>query len=662
MIETELYKYVNGIRIPGHSYEELGGILVSSSQSPFRKDCSDVFSIVASRNITHNKGVADRLLQITEKHGRSYELALGQMIKVLHSDEFGNFFLTLSSKGSNLESPYVVPSAVAPSKFLFFGLQDSDSMVRVLKASALLRSQGVDTELIERVIEPEMLPWKKGMIPLSEFKHKLVEQVWKENRGKKKDQAPRLAAEQIPALAKVLENTTFFITIRSTQVGERLEDLKYASTKEDFLTIVANAFTFINMTEAIKAKKDSSYEPKYFDIESQDDIDVYFLDYLPKRTARNFARMHNLGLVHKYPHAGNISIVGSIYDLDSEYGEPLGDDKVKISEVFADINTLLEGNESVLRHLRDRGFLSHGVSINNQFKPNFIRQYISELGEHLFVGYFSKGLHEIGFDITPEEYDIYLSNFFDILGWKFTYKENLANLPFLFFTSEQTSLIKKIEDIHTEVASQKGDSDNFRKSWDRKNFRRTLEQHYAVFIRKRVNEQLYNRYSLEINDTTERYGEDISNAVVDFMSGSITEPYLSLSKQNLYGWEDWLYRRYITEKDWESDILSHIYDIYNLYDQFLREEDIDAFNYFLSLTMQQLSWDFVINNAPPEVMESDLDYGIYVVERFHIERGKEYENLKQRYGEDAVEAVQLMFCEREIKKFPEQKSQDIKVA
>lgn len=398
---AEIYQPVGTIQVKGFTHEEIQDLAVSPKQNPFRVGHIPLFSQVGIDS--KNGHYPSNLIKVSPFHGRSYEFNTDideTGTSVVWSDEYGNLYTMINTKGNNCTDPKVEKSDIAPSGFVFIGLQDGYSLRRVLKASEILRSHNIDTEVLIKVIEPTELPYEGTNLPIPELKKRMLERVWQENAPEESDEKnagffKKPTRSDIPKIAEALENTTFFITVRGLQVSERLVDLSRAKDA-DLITMLGYAFKFINMEEATKARKDKSYKPESFSTEKKKDIRRYFNDYLPKRLARNFAKMHRLGLVHRYPHTGNISTVGSFYDLDSVRGEPLGEKPIKNEDIANDLLIFLYGDDGIANIIKGLSFKEpvgfKGVVIINpeKFLSTFLKEYVEQMGwegDIFVVGY-----------------------------------------------------------------------------------------------------------------------------------------------------------------------------------------------------------------------------------------------------------------------------------
>jgi hypothetical protein len=378
--ESNFYKLHSGRTVRCFVHEEVDGVEVAPRGSPFGKGLEDGREkfgwgrIVVPQAIESEEGEMEGymttfFIQITDEHGRSFELqhSLGEdemrlVDAVLWQDEFGNYFCAISSKGSRVTGPRAHKSPVTPSGFAYHGMQDSDCLVRMIRASRLMREDGVDTEVILKIIEPKEIYVDGNCMEISEFKQYLKNQVWEANEDGVEEPGTDLqnvTREDIPELAAHLDKTKLLITIRALMVNERVQDFAEAETREEFERMVKKVFKLFNLREKLRKAKDHEYKAVELDFQSQDDIDDYFYDILPTSMILNLARLHERGLNHKYLHMGNMTGVGGICDLDSVSGAPLnlGDPEVNLDEMAAEAEHVVEMYMVTVEKLIEKGFV-----------------------------------------------------------------------------------------------------------------------------------------------------------------------------------------------------------------------------------------------------------------------------------------------------------------
>lgn len=376
MKSSEVYKPVPHELTPGITYSIDQDVVANPPSSPFKEGHLDCFSVVGRENLRPGKLSRNqeemKLIKISPEHGRSYEINFGKTGGIFWKDEYDNLFYGVTTKGNNFTDPYVRRST---SGYEVYGLQDSNTIARVLRVSQILRSRQIDTEFILRIVEPTKVPFNGRSAKLTTLKRKLIQQA--ADRG-----LPQERTRQY------IENTTFLIITRAMQVPERLRDLAEAPDKETLLEMTRRVFVFVNFSEEKKAEKDPSYQPYHFDTESEEDLYKYFLEYLPGEIGTNYGRLHQLELVHEYANSGNISAAGGIHDLDSVWGETLGlgDQPVsaqRLDDEFAAVNYTYTVGEAVKNIFETLNFDQREASLI--FQRNLYSRYITERGSREFL-------------------------------------------------------------------------------------------------------------------------------------------------------------------------------------------------------------------------------------------------------------------------------------
>lgn len=359
MEKDSYYVPVETVIVPGHGHTEFQGINIEIPNAPFLPSKIGNLSTVGIETGDIPENPKQALRKISTFHGRSYEYSGGQ--KIVWADEFGNIYTTLNTKGNNATNPAFYLDRSSEAGFNVFGLQTSVGIARQLKASEILRRAGIETEAITHVIEPLALPFDGKLIPIEEFKLKL-----KEDAIKRTD--PGSPGADI-LLSQSLANVAFFETVRATQVNERIADFAIMPDAEKTKAI-QNAFFYTNLYERSKAKKDPSHAPILFDVQNPESIELYLNSYLPTKIGRNYAKLHGLGLVHKFSYISNVSLTGSIVDLDSIQGEALGDNP-EVIDYEQDLDSFRE-------NVGDSNQKNPFIPDINLFVANLTNSYISE--------------------------------------------------------------------------------------------------------------------------------------------------------------------------------------------------------------------------------------------------------------------------------------------
>lgn len=267
-------------------------------------------------------------------HGRSFELGSKLQPLGIWADSQGNRYSSLSFKGAVARDIKVEACEVSPSGFRVNGLQDDEALVRTLGASRILREAGIRTEWIVGVLEPKAFPLDMEHVGIASLKKALVEGAL----------ADRRLQPRISEVAEFVGKSAFFVTVRATDIGERLWDFGREGRSifgqrvslETLNRMVTKTFRVYN------AERASQPDFIPLDPESAVDVEHYFTQILPKTIGRQYGKLHELGLAHKYPHFGNITLLGGIVDLDSVHGEKLGlgDAVVESQDLLHDIRRI----------------------------------------------------------------------------------------------------------------------------------------------------------------------------------------------------------------------------------------------------------------------------------------------------------------------------------
>lgn len=389
MATSELYKPSGSWRVSSTGFTELKGEPTLLPFSPYNTELLNKLSIVVFNPKVNTERVTDGipLSRVADMHVRSFE---APTFKAFWRDSFGTFFSTVNIKGNCLAFPQVGISEVAVNGYCVVGLLDSYSFIRTIIASEKARELGVETEAILGIIQPSELPVLDKMMPIGDFKKKLLDIVWRIN-AKKHTKIPAVSfkrpkREEIGEINKWLEGANFYFAIRAMPVDERIQDFIKVETKDDLDLILKNVFAFINLKEEQKGSGE------HFDINNQKDVLRYFSKYLPTQLGINIGRLHKGGYIHKYLHSGNLLASGGICDLDSMRGEGLGfGDKIPVKsyleEAVVSIGFYKEDSEVITEivHLQSKGLLPKGRRLLNTFRNNYYDAYLREAQDVPFM-------------------------------------------------------------------------------------------------------------------------------------------------------------------------------------------------------------------------------------------------------------------------------------
>lgn len=628
MATESLYKSMPTLLVPGETHSELKKVTTEVGGFPFRSGHIPAFCAVAIKedDTLVNRYHHPLLYRVTDDHGRSFEIKFGETDTIFWQDEYGNLFSVLTSKGNDLTNPDALRDTAAPSDIRFSGLQDIDAMFRILNTSRNFRAHQIDTEAIVRFIEPEQLPFGGQLVSGADFKTKLRDKIWEQNLDIPPEQMDanfrRLGRIDSPHLSKALHETTFFITIRGMQAAERFSDLAKAETVEEFKLMVRKAFRFINKEEERKAKKDKEYEPRFLDISSEDDIYYYISEYLPKRAGKNYGRMHKLKTVHIYSHAGNVSTIGGIHDLDSVKGEltGCGDESITEEEIKHDLRYLLEGNEEnrqtkrILAVLQQKGFIKDDLDLYQKFVGNFNLSYIYERGWEEDVAAYIEDINILFNDFTSSADRVFLNHYLELLaeqaGIAYQHPANIIEL-----IGEYISLnpiyFQRVVDAGEAFGVIDPEETNevivgLLKDFPQRELARFLLESY---------ERGVDRYFEDNPELLERFGDTNTTYLVKLLiinrtfhdqSGAYLTATMfnELEKLMFNELEKFQLMRKIKQFGWEENILEHIEYISTAFGKFTETDDQEVLDYYLGILSDQLGWRYQVQNTPDELMDT----------------------------------------------------------
>lgn len=342
----EIHIPVSTIDIPARTSTFVDGHKLDDRLSPLKHGHISQLSVAVTKNSNRQQ---HNLRRISNDHGRSFELMTGRYSSsILFADTYGNIFTSINLKGNDLISPKVESDGHQPSGYKFKGLQDDAAISRVVEASQILRSKGVDTEIILKVMVPKKLPaWSGDLVNLDTFKLSL-------NRNRYD-----LDAQD----AQKIKNVNLIVTVRGMACSVRIIDIgDFSSSRQ-----ISAVFETINLLER-QANGDSARQLNH---RNKNDQSFYTTEYVPKRFGTNLGLMHNAKLAHNYITEHNVTAIGGIVDLDSVEGYQLGDRHITNKKVLNDVN---DARSIINRCAR----FFHGINSYSQARAleNFCEYYI----------------------------------------------------------------------------------------------------------------------------------------------------------------------------------------------------------------------------------------------------------------------------------------------
>lgn len=469
MRSNEIYRSVPTRTVDGFTYSNVQDENIDTEGLPLRDGHIPQLSMVEIKKPEPSELTVEQT-KISHDHGRSSEVRFGQDGSIIWTDKYGNLFTSINAKGNCLVKPFAFKSDLCPSGYGVYGLQDSSSLLRVMRASQLLRAENVDTEWILKVIEPQTLPYKGGILTLAEFKDRMVRDAAQKKPPKKERKNSDfhyIPQDEIVDLSDALDKETFLITIRGTRVAERMSDFLVPKTKDEFRRMARRVFQAVNLRQTIMHISDKDYEPWYFDAEDEESIYQYFTLYLPGAIGVNYAKLHNLGLVHGYAHSGNILATGGICDLDSVRGESLGfgDTKVTSKDIYEDFGNIIErkgtfsGIVNFIKTLQRKGYIPKRKNAARQAMVSLYYNYseVREYEEILPNIFPILGTNEHFARLEKREsFQKYYSRLIDELGWKFEREVDLKTEHEEFCKFDETYLEERVLNLIKDIPASTG--------------------------------------------------------------------------------------------------------------------------------------------------------------------------------------------------------------
>lgn len=402
------YQKFEAYRVPGEIIKPETSEKQEEDRLPFISKIDNIptFSVLTAGE---NKAGGLRLEQPTEHHGRDLQMEGA----AIWGDQFDNIYGSLNTKGNKFDNIHVETDKYNPSGYKLFGLFPNDVLDRTCRASRFLREKGVETEKIEQVVKPQKVVVAGQEMTVDELKRKMVEDArslvksGEERTGLFSDQR-KLTEEDLPKIEDYLEKTDLVFIVRSLQVTERIRDLSALKTREQFEEMIGRVFRFINLREKIEAEREKK-EPQHFSVEKPEDIKVFLTNFLPKRCARNLARLHNQGLAHGWPTDANFSLAGSLYDLDSVRGKKLydTDQAVGIDDIKDDLTKIVESiNSSFKLNLHEKAAKKRETGNEFYFKEEWGKNSRLPFIKSFYTEYLNnRDISEVTGGIVYEEFE-----------------------------------------------------------------------------------------------------------------------------------------------------------------------------------------------------------------------------------------------------------------
>ncbi len=311
--------------------------------------------------------------RLNSNHGRNIEVLAANANIV---DKFGNEYHSLGIKGSDLSNPHLIQSATASRDYIIHGLQESLVMERVIRASSILRENGVGTEYILGLVLPRMFP-----VPAEDPEDRLVDASasitlpqlvenlaagFVANQPAQKGKHP---LEVKTELIDKFKDCDYLVSYRAMDTRHRFREFRTDEGFHAFKADVVRNSDDLNVHEHLK------------DLEL---ISYMLYDFVPS-LAGNVGRLHNADLAHGFLHPGNITAYGSVVDLDSVKGSPLnlGDEKISRTDIAKDVVGSLSSMLSVISYMEldpQHPMEQHRLRQDLSFYAcvHFLEEYLSE--------------------------------------------------------------------------------------------------------------------------------------------------------------------------------------------------------------------------------------------------------------------------------------------
>jgi hypothetical protein len=279
-----------------------------------------------------------RLHQTSQRHQRSLEVR-DPALPELWTDEFGNTYGNLNLKGNGFYHPTLFETTTASERVIAFGLQESNVIERVIKASQLMRAAGIGTEYILGLAEPKQyavpdydwLTDQHTLVPLGLYKSILVNRYWGDL-----PEADR-TAERLVELQRATGRMTFYVSARAMDTTLRLDEIEQTCDNHD---TVSELFEHANKHYLPEGELGLTMDSR------NDSVRRLLTTVTAPRLANNLLKLHcDLELAHRYPNAMNITALGSLVDLDSVHGEALGlgDEPITADDIVDDLVQVMQG-------------------------------------------------------------------------------------------------------------------------------------------------------------------------------------------------------------------------------------------------------------------------------------------------------------------------------
>lgn len=285
------------------------------------------------------------LVRPTGIHGRAFDMVWTPhgvfYPQVIFGDTYGNTYASIGTKGNDFSNVKASVHSLEPSSVRVNGMQDASLVVRIGEASRILRAAGVDTEWLTYAVRPKHFPIDGRQYRLQDLRTELTHRIFHQTG----DVSERTF--DLLTILNALPTLRFAVTVRALKTPYRLTDLNHMRGRgpEARALMTEVILPLHNFEEQRKARLDPSYTPDIYG-STPDEVRRYITEGLPRKIGINTAKVNRVGATHGYLHAGNISLLGGLYDLDTVAHPDISDEDAPQTErdFVKDVAKLLDKN------------------------------------------------------------------------------------------------------------------------------------------------------------------------------------------------------------------------------------------------------------------------------------------------------------------------------
>ncbi len=314
----------------GLIHPETTTIFVDDDGLPFRAGHFDRLPVEGNLAPDEESDTYVGLERITSSHGRSHTVMTepGEDASLLtvvmgdneYSQPSNGFYLHHNRKGARL--PHTLDFGTSWSRYLTSpqGLNYEKYLYRPIQASSILRSYDIPAE---RITAAYRLRTFGALGP-----RKIVGATALLRSFTASGNWPKQDLEVLS-----VADRQFVVMDRLVKSAWRIEDITQDTIPEERADQAIDQAIFAHKLWRRRAERGVEHSTILGEAPKLDGVMTYqarkrkyIHQILPFMAGYNLARMHQLGLAHRYVSLGNISLFGEIMDLDSVVGERMGDE------------------------------------------------------------------------------------------------------------------------------------------------------------------------------------------------------------------------------------------------------------------------------------------------------------------------------------------------